>query len=149
MDDVSWGALAAALTLLGGLCTWYAFRRRGTAAGLRGAGLTLVPAALWLTGTLELLGDVGSAVGRWAGDFVLDPAAWVGIVLAGLAVVLWVVSGVLAARGGGAPTERAPRRSAELPEGRAPKAGPAVSSGGSGDPEMDEIEALLRKRGIQ
>lgn len=151
MDDVSWGALAAALTVLGGLYTWYAFRRRGTAAGLRGAGLTVVPAALWLTGTLELLGEVGSAVGSWAGDFVLDPAAWVGIVLAGVAVVCWVVSGLLAARGGGEPAARAPERGA-LPKGRVPKAGPAVSSGSSGssgDPEMDEIEALLRKRGIQ
>jgi hypothetical protein len=148
VDDVSWGALAAALTLLGGLYTWYAFRRRGTAAGLRGAGLTLVPPALWLTGTLELLGEVGSAIGSWAGDFVLDPAAWVGIVLAGLAVVCWVVSGLLAARGvGGAPQERArPAQPGRLPQGKATEAGPAVSSG---DPEMDEIEALLRKRGIQ
>ena len=149
MDEVSWGALAAALTLLAGLYTWFAFRRRGFAAGLRGVGLTLLPVALFLTDTLELLGDVGAAVGDWVTDFAFSPAAWLGIVLAGIAVVCWVVSGVLAARGvGAAPSgdRRADQRAEpeELPRARGQQAQPAV-----GDPEMAEIEALLRKRGIQ
>ncbi|QIG43449.1 cellulose synthase [Nocardioides anomalus] len=142
MDDVSWGALAAALTLVAGIYTWFAFRRRGLAAGLRGAGLTLLPPALWLTDTLELVGDIGSSVAHWVGDFAFSPAAWLGIVLAGLAVVCWVVSGFLTDRGvGGAPARAADQRR-ELPKARGQKAAPAV------DPEMAEIEALLRKRGI-
>lgn len=145
MDDVSWGALAAALTVLGGLYTWFAYRRNGFAAGLRGAGITILPAALWLTDTLELLGDVGSAVGSWVADFVFSPAAWVGIVLAGVSVVCWVLAGVLAGRGVGAkPAAEAGGAPQELPKARGQKAQPAIS----GDAEMDEIEALLRKRGI-
>src|SRR5689334_12235075 len=46
VDDVVWGALTVTLTLLGGLYTWFAFRRRGFVAGLRGVGLTLIPVAL-------------------------------------------------------------------------------------------------------
>ncbi len=144
MDDVSWGALAAALTVLGGLYTWFAYRRHGFAAGLRGAGITLLPAALWLTDTLELLGDIGSSVGGWVADFVFSPAAWVGIILAGVAVVCWVVAGVLAARGVGARPAAEGGAPQELPKARGQKAQPAIA----GDAEMDEIEALLRKRGI-
>ena len=44
VDDVTWGALTLTLTLLGGIWTWCAFRRRGLASGLRGAGFTLLPA---------------------------------------------------------------------------------------------------------
>ncbi len=108
-------------------------------------GLTLLPPALWLTDTLELVGDVGSSVARWAGDFAFSPAAWIGIVLAGLAAVCWVVAGFLADRGvGGAPAGGAQRgdQRGELPKARGQQAAPVV------DPEMAEIEALLRKRGI-
>ena len=38
VDEVTWGALTLTLTLIGGLWTVYAFRRRGVASGLRGAG---------------------------------------------------------------------------------------------------------------
>ena len=54
VDDVTWGALTLTLTLLGGIWTWLAFRRRGVVSGLRGAAFTLLPAAAWLTGTLQL-----------------------------------------------------------------------------------------------
>ena len=145
MDDAAWGALTVTLTLLGGLYTWFAFRRRGFVAGLRGAGLTLVPVALWLTDTFEMVGEIGSAVGDWATDFAFSPSSWLGIVLAGVAVVCFVVAGFLANRGvGGAPSAAdEPRK--ELPESRGRRAEPVVSDV---DPELAEIEALLRKRGI-
>ena len=84
MDDVTWGALAATLTLLGGLYTWFAFRRRGFVAGLRGVGITLIPAALLLTDTLQLVTTIGSAIGDWAIDFAFSPSNWLGIMLAGV-----------------------------------------------------------------
>ena len=49
MDDAAWTALALALTIVGGLYTWRAYRRRGLAAGMRGAGLTLLVPAAWLS----------------------------------------------------------------------------------------------------
>lgn len=153
MDETTWAALAAALTLAGLLWTWLAFRRRGVASAMRAAGFTLLPAAAWLTGTLEMITEIAGSVTDWATGLVLDPRTWTGIGLAGLAVVLWVVSGIIRdrqlarARRGGAGA--APARS---PRGRKDKALPASSQQTGSAPVVDddtaEIEAMLRKRGI-
>jgi hypothetical protein len=148
VDDAAWGALTLSLTLLGGIYTWFAFRSRGWVAGLRGAGLTILPAALWLTDTLQLLGDLGGAIGDWVLDFAFSPAAWLGIVLALVSVTCFVTAGFLAERGVGArePAEGADKPTPkELGRGKRAKKEPVLSDV---DPEMAEIEALLRKRGI-
>lgn len=149
MDEVTWTALAAVLTALGGAWTVYAFRHRGAASGLRGAGLTLLPAAAWLTGTLEMFTEIGGSVLDWATDLVFSPRVWVGVALAGLSVVLLVVSGVLRdralARGKTAPAGEtgAGRRRGELPEAQSGGGEPAI-----GDDDLSEVEAILRRRGI-
>ena len=90
-------------------------QRRGLTAAVRGGAITLLPVAAWLTGVLELLTDLGGAVGDWATDLAFSPTMWLGAGLAGLAAVLFVVSGFLADRGVGA-TPRAPKRdSKQLP----------------------------------
>ena len=152
MDEATWAALAAALTVAGLIWTWVAFRRRGAANGLRALGFAVLPAAAWLTGTLEMVTEIAGSVTDWATGLVLDPRTWTGIGLAGLAVVLWVVSGVLRdralARGsrtgdGSAPTRtRRAGRGAELPPAGAASSAPVV------DDDMADIEAMLRKRGI-
>jgi hypothetical protein len=145
VDDVTWVALALTLTLLGGLYTWFAFRRRGFVAGLRGVGFTLLPAALLLTDTLQLITEIGSAIGDWALDLALSPSTWFGIILAGVSVVCFVVAGFVANRGSDAATSSEPSGKKELPKGRGQKADPVLADA---DPEMAEIEALLRKHGI-
>ena len=139
MDDVAWGALAVALTVLGGIWTWSAYQRRGLAAGMRGAAFTLLPIAAYLTKTLEMLGEIGVAVVDWATALVFSPRVWLGIVVAGVAVVLFVVSGWLGARRGGRPVKGGEGRKGLRP------------GKGSADPvdeDMAEIEAILRNRGI-
>jgi hypothetical protein len=148
VDDVAWGALTLTLTVLGGLYTWFAFRRRGLASGLRGASFTLVPIALYLTHTLRLVTDVAGDVADWAVHLVFSPAVWLGFGVAGLAAVLYVVSGHLRdreARSKPSPTgaQQAPAPG-QLPEGRRARNRSVVED----DPELAEIEALLRKRGI-
>jgi hypothetical protein len=152
MDEAAWGALALTLTLLGGLYTYVAYQRRGLTAALRGASLTLLPVAAWLTGVLKLLTEVGDAVGDWAVRLAFSPSLWAGVALAGLSVVLFVVSGFLANRGVGseprpAKTPKTPKagRKAIAPSDARPAA-PVVDDGV--DAEMAEIEAILRKRGI-
>ena len=66
MDEAAWGALTLSLTVLGGVYTWFAFRSRGFVAGLRGVGFTIIPVALLLTDTLEMVTRIGSAIGDWA-----------------------------------------------------------------------------------
>lgn len=147
MDEATWAALAAALTVLGVVWTIVAFRRRGAANGLRALGFTLLPAAAWLTGTLEMFSRIAHAVVDWATSLVLDPRVWTGIALAGVAVLLLVVSAWLRdrqlARGRGRtvaghePGATPPgRESPELPAGRS-------------DDETDEVEEILRRRGIR
>jgi hypothetical protein len=146
VDDVTWGALTLTLTLIGGMWTFYAFRRRGVASGLRGAGLTLLPAAAWMTGTLEMFTDIAGTVGDWATHLVFSPTVWAGIVLAGISVLLFGASSALRGRGRGGKPGVAPG-----PEGRRDKkALPKASGPGAPaiDDDMADIEAILRKRGI-
>lgn len=137
-DSAAWGALAFALSVLLGVVTFFRWRARGLAAGLRGAAWTILPVAAWLTGVLELAFDIGDSVGRWAVHLVFSPVVWLGIVLAGVSVVLFGASAVLASRGGR--------------EVGAKETPPAVDRRRAGAPAIDEdlsdIEAILRKHGI-
>ena len=143
MDETTWGALAVVLTLLGGGYSYWAFVNRGAAAGTRGAALTLLPVAAWLTGTLKMFTRIVDAVVDWATSLVLSPLVWLGMGLAGLAAVLFVVAGFLRSRGAGdRPAVRAPADRSELPAARQPASEPVV------DDELADIEAILRKRGI-
>ena len=147
MDEAAWGALTLSLTLLGGIYTWFAFRSRGFVAGLRGVGFTIIPVALLLTDTLEMATRIGSAVGSWVGHFAFSPASWLGIILAVVSVGCFVAAGFLAERGVGGATTKSDQKPArkELSKGKGTKKEPVLSDV---DPEMAEIEALLRKRGI-
>ena len=145
MDDAAWGALTLSLTILGGIYTWFAFRSRGFVAGLRGAGFTIIPVALLLTDTLQMVSKIGSAIGDWAVHLAFSPVNWLGIILAVLSVTCFVAAGFLSERGvGGAKAEEKKDRKA-LPKGKGTKKQPVLADA---DPEMAEIEALLRKRGI-
>jgi len=145
-DSAAWGALACALSILLGVVTFYRWRSRGLAAGLRGAAWTVLPVAAWLTGVLELGFDIGDSVGRWAVHLVFSPVVWLGIVLAGVSAVLFGASSFLANRVAGdpapppavGPTTRSERRSARKRLGTA-----AI-----GDDDLGDIEAILRKHGI-
>jgi len=144
LDAATWGALALTLTILGGVYTYVAWRRRGVAAGLRGLAWTLVPPALWLSGTLRLVGDIAGDIGNWAVHLVFSPLVWAGIVLGGVAVVLFGVSGALLARGIG--IRGRTKQTAAKKQPRAVRAHDADDE--NGIEGMDDIEAILRKHGI-
>ncbi len=153
VEGTTWAALTAALTVAGAIWTWIAFRRRGAANGLRAMGFTLLPAAAWLTGTLEMVVEIAGSVTDWATGLVFNVLTWSGVGLAGLALVLFVVSGFIRDRQlaraqatGGTPAtgSPSPKRRDELPPSS------ARTKGGSPiDDEMADIEALLKKRGIE
>ncbi|MDO9398217.1 MAG: hypothetical protein Q7T71_16855, partial [Herbiconiux sp.] len=73
MDDPSYFALALALTLVAGTITWFAYQKRGVGAGLKGAGITLLPIAAYLTKTLEMFARIGDAIGDWAVRLAFSP----------------------------------------------------------------------------
>ena len=151
VDEVTWTALTAVLTALGAAWTWYAFRNRGAASGLRGAGLTLLPPAAFLTGTLEMFTEIGTSVVDWATSIVLSPVVWAGIICAGLAVVLLGTSATLRKRQQGAAPDRASGSTRAARAGKREGELPA-SSGKKGEPLLDDdlsdVEEILKRRGI-
>jgi hypothetical protein len=159
IDHTTWAALALILTILGAAYTWFAWRRSGLAAGMRGLAWTLIPVAAWLTGSLKLITGIVEDIVNWAAKLVFSPVVWLGIVVAGVAVALWVLSGFLRARGIGVreqdPSVRSARRRNEVEPADTPAPGkpagrkPAAAKRGNDDIEdLDEIEAILKRHGI-
>jgi hypothetical protein len=142
VNDVSWGALAVALTALGGIYTWWALRHRGFTAAVRAAGITLLPLAAWMTGLLQVFGTVTNAFVHFFTRLVFSPLVWLGVIVFIVAFVLIGASNFLTRHQEPA-VERPKRR------GRAPKAvGPTTRPDPLIDDEMAEIQAILKKRGI-
>ena len=144
MDETTWGALALVLTLVGGGYTYWAFRNRGAAVGSRGAALTLLPVAAWLTGTLRMFTRIVDAVVDWATSLAFSPTVWLGVGLAGLSFVLFFLARYLGGRPDAPATpDAAPtHRAKQVRPGAAPRSEPVV------DDELADIEAILKRRGI-
>ena len=101
-QQIAWLPLCAGLTGVGLVLSYIAMRRRGIGSGLRWAAWSLLPLAIYLTGSTEMFWKMGVAVGDFAKGFLFSPRVWSGIAVAGLAVVLFIVSGPLR-RGEGQP----------------------------------------------
>lgn len=139
-------AISLGVTLLGLVISWGVWRRRGAGTGLRGVALSLVPLAAAMTGVTEFFVELA-----------FSPVKWAGVAVAGLSVLLYLTSGAMISRraganggagggkGGGKAAEGGKRAPAGRSGGRKAVEGPAQ---GGGDPEMAEIEKILRDRGI-
>ena len=148
-------------------------RRRGIGAGLRWAAWPLLPLAAYLTGSTEMFWKMGVAIGDFAKGFVFSPRVWSGIAVAGLAVVLFMVSGPLrrrrvsqgrdkqAAEPGPGVTRTLPAttgggQSATRPAGTVPAASPAKApaktrkgkKAADDDDDLGDVADILRRHGI-
>jgi hypothetical protein len=145
MSGVFWFSLSLAITVLGLMASWAAVRKRGVASGMRGAAWSLVPLAAYLTGVTKFLTDL-----------VFSPVKWAGVVLVGVGVVFYVVSGVMLRKGsegaeeaGGAPAEvSSPGRGKGRPAVEKPSKAAKAPADTTMDADMAEIERILRGRGI-
>ncbi|CAA9342239.1 MAG: hypothetical protein AVDCRST_MAG36-1452 [uncultured Nocardioidaceae bacterium] len=95
---LTWQALGLLLTVVGLVLSAVVWSRRGPAAGVRAAAWSLLPLAAGLTGTLRLVGEVAGAVTRWATRLVFSPVVWLGLAVAVVAAVLFLVSGAMRRR---------------------------------------------------
>lgn len=151
--------LGGALTVVGLLISFIVWRRRGAASGLRGVAWSLVPLAAGLLGLMNAVWQFGvSLVGIIVG-LALNPMVWAGVALTGLAVVLYIVSGVMRSKGVGVKAGgRAGKASNEGEGGSVSPNGGQQQVGGGAPQQADasddlsdfgDIEELLRKRGIE
>jgi hypothetical protein len=140
--------ICVGLTLLGVIATGVAWRRGSRGRVIQGIGVALAPIALYFTGLLRVIWDTVVNVFTWAGSIVFSPAIWFGLSLLGVCIVLWVVGGMVTRRSatrsaGKSPAKPVTRGSAK------PGTAVAPSAASNDDDDMAEIEALLKKHGIE
>lgn len=109
---------------------------------MRALGFALLPAAAWLTGTMQLFVEIAGSLTAWATSLVFNPMTWTGLGLAAAAVASWMISGVILER------QAARGRSQATPVAGPPTRG-SVAPSVPVDDDLADIEALLKKRGIE
>jgi hypothetical protein len=149
IDSSTWQALGVTLSVVGLLLSVLVWRRRGPASGLRAVAWSLLPAAAGLTGTLRLAWNLSDEVASWAVRLVFSPVVWAGMVLAGVSVVLFGVSATMRNRGVGGQKKHGTKEKPLPAERSTPVAQRPTAMGAADDDDMDDIEAILRKHGIQ
>jgi hypothetical protein len=169
-NSIAWFPICVGLTAIGLVLSWFAFRRRGLRSGIRGVAWSLIPLALYLTGSILLVGRIGSAIVQFASAFVFSPKTYAGVILLALALVIFVVSGgipLLSSRkrrakkkelkqegaAGGQPPAATGSGSRAVAQVGAPKpAKPAKQAkpgqSGADDGLDDDVMEILRRRGI-
>jgi len=157
--------LCAGLTGLGLVLSYLVMRRRGIGSGLRGAAWSLLPLAAYLTGSVKMFWKIGVAIADFAKGFVFSTEVWSGIAVAGLAALLFVVSGPMrrrrvkrgqdqqavgAAKAASGGREIAPRTApvATTASSPAPVKARKGKNAADDDDDLGDVEDILRRHGI-
>jgi hypothetical protein len=125
-NSIEWLPLCTGLTVVGLILSWFAWRRKGARRGIQGVAWSLLPIALYLTGAIELVGRIGSAIVQFASSFVFSPKTWAGVALFALIAVIFLTFG-------GIPMLTGKKRRARKKElKQQPAGGAATPAAGSG-----------------
>ncbi|QGN33188.1 hypothetical protein [Microlunatus sp. Gsoil 973] len=148
--------LCVAIALIGVILAGLAWRRGNKGRVVQAAALVIVPFGLYLTGLLTVLWNWAVELVRWAVHLVFSPLHWIGFGILALSVVLFVIGAVLARLTGGTKTDTKAKQTKQVSGkpsgsgGRTPtKAVAGRKQQADVDPELAEIEALLKSRGIE
>lgn len=102
-------------------------------------------------GGFLLMGASAIGIVGFIAGLVLSPVAWAGVIMLGIAGLLFTVGQKLEVPKGSAKAD-AVGESGPAPKGAVdagPKRGKKQQQSSTGDPELDDIEAILRRHGIQ
>lgn len=145
------GPVCLAVTVVGLVLSAIAWTKKGARSGMRGIAWSLLPFAAWLTHALSLIGRIVSAIVQFAGVFAFSPKAWLGVILVGIAALLFLVSGGIPlvgwrkrhkaegkghSGGGGQPPAAVPAR-------RGKQAAPPAD-----DDDLGDVRDILKRHGI-
>jgi hypothetical protein len=151
--------ICVALTGVGLFASWLRWRRKGPRSGVRLAAWSLLPIAAWLTGVATLIERLGSAFTRFGASFVFSTKTWAGLLVAVVAVLLFLVSGGLPAVSKRKARKAAKESASERGPSRPSAGSPAITAGRAGktakakrpaadDDGLGDVEEILRRRGI-
>ena len=145
--------------------------RRSWRPVLRGLGLALVPIGLLITGLMRLLVRALSLVVSWFAHTQMTTTIWTGVIVAAIGLLVWIGAGFMtpltreearqrraehrerraagAAGKPAAPTSQSSQSSqAGATKTRRTASSPAASRGSGLSPEDEELEKILKDRGI-
>ena len=97
-SQIPWLLLCGGLTAVGLIGSWFTLRRRGPRAAARVLAWALLPIALYLVGILQVLWRFGVAIGDFFSGLAFSPKVYIGLIIAGISVLLFFVTGGLRSR---------------------------------------------------
>jgi hypothetical protein len=156
---VEWWPVAGALTLVGLVLTVLLWRRRGAGAGMRMLGVSLLPGAIVLVGLQGVLKELWKSVFRFATNLLFSPQIWVGVGMGVLAVLCILIGNRLTVRklkevgsttttSGSKPAVKGSTASAKSGSPAKQVAAKRDSKEPTGLEGMDDIDEILKRRGI-
>lgn len=177
MDETSIVILVTIITIvlpvLWAVFGWLA--RRSWRPVLRGLGLALVPIGLLVTGLMRLLVRALTLVVSWFAHTQMTTTIWTGVIVAAIGLLTWIGAGFMtpltreearqrraehrerrAAGAAGKPTAPTSQssRASRVPQAsqagatKAPRTAPTASRRSGMSPEDEELEKILKDRGI-
>lgn len=147
------GWVCVAITIVGLVLSVMVWRKKGPGSGLRGIAWSLIPLGAYLTHSIRLIGQIGSAVVQFATSFVFSTKAWLGVGLLGISVLLFLVSGGIPLMRGRRKRKaaRAGKETRSANNGKPPGSVPATRDHAAmpaGDDDLGDVREILRRRGI-
>ena len=146
--SIATGTTCLIVTIVGLILSFIAWRKKGFRSGIRGVAWSLLPLAMYLTGSVGLVGRIGSAIVRFGTSFVFSPKAWLGVIFVGVSAALFVVSGGIPLFQRGRKRERR-RRAEQNQQGSASPPAIGKASATPPDDDLSDVEEILRRRGIK
>lgn len=151
-SSLEWLPWTILLSAVGAFATWRAFKNGDRGAVVRRLGWTLLPWGFYFMGLIRFTVRVFDAVADWAAAFAFSPLAWLGVGLSVVSVMMIgggaLLSGFRGRRkaksGGGEPE---PRKQAE--QTKQVKAKPSTKKAEPASEDTEDIEAILRRHGIE
>jgi hypothetical protein len=153
--SIATGTTCLIVTIVGILLSLLVWRKKGVRSGLRGIAWSLLPIAMYLTHAIRLVGNIVASIVRFGGAFVFSPKAWLGVILVGISVLLFLISGGIPLvrwgrkhRSGRGKIDASRDRGGHV-NAASPPAQPPQPGTPPAEDDMSDVQEILRRHGIK